>query len=111
MFGGPGDPLGNEIWINTDIRQNYGLLGACYLLADMGVDGVKEGDSPSFLYLVSAAKGLNNPEDPTQESWGGQFKKDGTTNHYIDSVGPSSVSKWKSQYQADFAMRANWMKL
>jgi len=25
-----------------------------------------EGDSPSFLYLVSVNKGINNPEDPTQ---------------------------------------------
>jgi len=108
MFGGPNDPLGSQTWINNNIR-NRGPLGAVYPLSAIAVNGVKEGDSPSFMILVSAAKGLNNPEDPTQESWGGQFKKDGTTNHYIDSVGGSSISKWKSQYQADFALRATWM--
>lgn len=109
FFGGPNDPLGNHTWINTNIRQNHGPLGAAYPLASMGVDGLKEGDTPSFLYLVSAAHGMNNPEDPTQESWGGQFVRSGTTNHWIDGPGASSISKWKSKYQAEFAERADWM--
>ena len=75
----------------------------------MGVDGLKEGDSPSFLYLVSAAHGMNNPDDPGQESWGGQYVRSGATSHWIDGPGTSSISKWKSQYQAEFAQRANWM--
>lgn len=45
----PGDPLGNHKWINANIRQNHGPLGAIYPLAAMGVDGLKEGDSPSFV--------------------------------------------------------------
>jgi hypothetical protein len=109
IFGGSGDPLGNITWLNTNIRQNHGPLGAVYPPAAMGVDGLKEGDSPSFLYLVSAAHGMNNPEDPSQESWGGQYVRSGITNHWIDGIGGSTISKWKSQYQAEFAQRADWM--
>jgi len=109
MFGGPTDPLGNLTWLNLHIRQNHGPLGAAYPPAAMGVDGMKEGDSPSFMYLVSAAKGMNNLEDPTQSSWGGQYVRSGTTNHWIDGPGTSSIRKWESQYQADFAKRAEWM--
>jgi len=75
----------------------------------MSVDGLKEGDTPSFLYLVSAAHGMNNPEDPTQQSWGGQYVRSGTTNHWVDGTGGLTISKWKSQYQAEFAQRADWM--
>jgi len=109
MFGGSSDMLGNLRWLNTYIRQNHGPLGAVYPPAAMGVDGMKEGDSPSFLYLVSATHGMNNPEYPTQESWGGQYVRSGITNHWVDGPGPLSVHKWESQYQAEFALRADWM--
>ena len=33
-----------------------------------------EGDTPSFLYLLSGVFGLNDPADPTQGSWGSMFK-------------------------------------
>ena len=110
IFGGPYDPLGNLTWIDTNIRQNHGPLGAVYpqYWAE-GTEGLKEGDTPSFLYLVSAVHGMNNPEDPTQESWGGQYIRLGTTNHWIDGPGGSSISKWKPQYQAEFSQRVDWM--
>lgn len=109
IFGGPTDPLGNQAWINKNVRQDHGPLGAVYPLAAMSVDGIKEGDSPSFMYLISAVLGLNNPENPTQESWGGQYVRSGSTNHWVDGPGAFSISKWKTQYQADFAKRADWM--
>jgi len=109
IFGGPDDPLGNQKWLDTNIRQNHGPLGNIYPPAAMGVDGLKEGDSPSFMYLVSAVNGLNNPEYPSQESWGGQFVRLVSTNHWVDGLGKSTISKWKAEYQADFAKRADWM--
>jgi hypothetical protein len=109
IFGGPDDPLGNHSWINENIRQNHGPLGAVFPLAAMGVDGLKEGDSPSFMYLVSAEEGESNYEDPTQESWGGQYVRLGSTNHWVDGPGESTISKWKANYQGDFAKRADWM--
>lgn len=108
MFGGS-DPISDLAWVNKNVRQNHGPLAAVYPPAGMGCSGVCEGDSPSFLHLVSAVRGLNNPEDPTQESWGGQFKREGTTHHYVDGPGGSSISKWRSHYQAEFAQRADWM--
>ncbi len=36
-------------------------------------DSGGEGDTPSFLYLISSMFGLNDPEDPTQGSWGNMF--------------------------------------
>lgn len=104
--------LGNLKWVNTNIRKNHGPLGAAYPPSGFYPEnpGVQEGDTPSFLYLVSAVKGLNNPEDPSQESWGGQFaQRDSTTNHWFDGPGAESVSKWREEYQADFARRAEWM--
>ncbi len=71
MFGGS-DSISNLAWVNENIRNNHGPLCDVYPHEGIGCTGVCEGDSPSFLHLVSANRGLNNPEDPTQESWGGQ---------------------------------------
>jgi hypothetical protein len=99
---------GDLTWLNENIRNNHGPLCAIYPPAAMSGPGVIEGDSPTFLILVSANRGLNDPEDPTQESWGGQFKRDGSTNHYLDGPGGSSISKWKSKFLPEFAERADW---
>lgn len=109
IFGGPNDLLGNKEWIVKNIQQNHGPLGAVYPLSAMSINGLKEGDSPSFMYLVCAMLKQTNPEDPSQENWGGQFVRLENTNHWVDGVGASSISKWKTEYQADFAKRANWM--
>ena len=107
MFGGR-DPVSNLAWVNENIRNNHGPLCAVYPHEGMGCTGVCEGDSPSFLWLVSANRGLSDPDDPTQESWGGQFRKDGDKNHYIDGPGRSSISKWRRHFQAEFQERADW---
>jgi hypothetical protein len=109
FFGGR-DPLTNSEWLNKNIRENRGPLGAVYPLSASAVKGgVQEGDSPSFMHLASAVRGLNNPEVPTQKSWGGQYRRDGGTNHWLDGPGGETISRWKADYQADFAKRAAWM--
>ncbi len=109
MFCNSGDTsLCDLNWLNTNIRYNHGPLGAVYPPKGCCITGVQEGDSPSFLHLLSANRGLNNPEDPTQPSWGGQYKRDGTTNHWIDGPGGGTISKWRPQFQASFAERADW---
>lgn len=71
---------------------------------------MQEGDTPSFLILVSAAQGMNDPEQPDQESWGGQYEKRNIEKrHWYDGPGAVSVSKWLEEIQNDFAMRADWM--
>ncbi len=100
-------------WINRNIRKGHGLLGIIYPESGFYPEtpGVWEGDSPSFLYLVSAFKGINDSERPDQESWGGKFiQPEATKNHWFDDpAGSQTVSKWRKQVQEDFAFRANWM--
>jgi len=104
MFG-----VGSAAWAEENIINNHGSLGAIYPPKAIAGSGVIEGDSPSFLYLVSANKGLNNPEDPTQPSWGGQYIRVDGTNHYVDGLGKTTISKWSKDFQADFQKRANLM--
>ncbi len=107
MFGGR-DPMSDLAWVDEHIRNDHGPLCQVYPHEGMGSIGVCEGDSPSFLWLVSANRGLNDPDDPTQESWGGQFVKDGDKNHYIDGPGKLSISKWRKDFQQEFKERADW---
>jgi hypothetical protein len=105
-------PLGNIEWLNANIREGHGPLGAAYPKSgwDPSALGQQEGDTPSFLHLVSAVKGMNNPEKPDQESWGGQYAcPDLLKNHWFDGPGPKSISKWLPDIQTDFAKRADWM--
>ena len=106
-------PIGNLEWLNANIREGHGPLGAVYPKCgwDPSALGQQEGDTPSFLYLVSAVHGMNDPEKPDQESWGGQYvRPDSTRNHWFDGPGAQSVSKWLPDMQADFAIRADWMR-
>ena len=104
--------IGNLEWLNTNIRRGHGPLGAVYPQSGFNPNspGMQEGDTPSFLYLISSVNGMNNRENPDQESWGGQYKqRDPARNHWYDGTGPSSVSKWLPEIQRDFAKRADWM--
>jgi hypothetical protein len=108
------DPkLADLAWLNAHIRQGHGPLGAVYPSSgwDPKYLGQQEGDTPSFLHLVSAVRGLNDPEKPDQEGWGGKFiRPDAARNHWFDDpAGPKTVFKWRAQVQEDFARRADWM--
>lgn len=115
MSYAPGsDPTLTDIdWVYKNIHRGHGMLGLMYpedTTMDPDKKGVREGDTPSFLYLVSAVRGLNDPNKPDQASWGGQFiQPDPTKNHWYDGPGPESVYKWRAEVQADFASRADWM--
>jgi hypothetical protein len=98
----------NQAWAEENIIKNHGPLCAIYPPRAAGGQGVIEGDSPSFLYLLSANRGINNPEDPTQPSWGGEYKRIGTSNHYVDGPGGGTIRKWSKDFQAEFKERAGW---
>jgi hypothetical protein len=104
MFG-----VDDQTWAENHIINDHGPLGAIYPPGAIAGPGVIEGDSPSFLYLISANRGINNPEDPTMPGWGGQYKRAGSTNHYVDGPGPESISRWSRDFQAEFKVRADWM--
>ncbi|TWT35254.1 hypothetical protein KOR34_01420 [Posidoniimonas corsicana] len=107
MFGGR-DPNSDLAWVNEHIRKGHGPLCDIYPHEGMGCSGVCEGDTPAYLHLVSAVRGINNPDDPTQPSWGGQYKRKQGTKHFVDGPGRSSISKWRKEYQNEFQERADW---
>ena len=100
-------------WINANIRQGHGPLGRAYPQSgwDPTVPGVWEGDTPSFLHLVSALRGVNDPERPDEAGWGGKFvRPDATNNHWFDDpAGTKTVYRCRPEFQSDFARRADWM--
>ncbi len=105
-------PIGSLEWLNANIREGHGPLGAIYPPTGYYPDnpGMQEGDTPTFLYLVSATQGMNDPDKPDQESWGGQYEQqDPSRNHWYDGQGATSISKWLDEIQTDFANRADWM--
>lgn len=106
MFGGH-DPVSDLAWVNKNIRFNHGPLCEVYPHEGMGSNGVCEGDSPTFLHLVSANRGINDPEYPTQPSWGGQFVRKANTNQYVDGPGKGSISRWRNDFQKEFKERAD----
>lgn len=104
--------LGDLVWLNRHIREGHGPLGAAYPASGFNPDipGMQEGDTPSFLHLVSAQKGLNHPEHPDQPSWGGQYRQpDPSRRHWYDDSGPETIRRWLPDIQSDFASRADWM--
>jgi hypothetical protein len=107
------DPkLADLAWINDHVRQAHGPLGAVYPRSgwDPKFPGMQEGDTPSFLHLVSAVRGVNDPEKPDQGGWGGKFvRPDPSKNHWFDDpAGTQTVSKWRAEIQKDFATRMSW---
>ncbi|MEY3050521.1 MAG: hypothetical protein RLY31_306 [Bacteroidota bacterium] len=55
-------------WLQENIQQGHGPLGALYPDVAYGM----EGDTPSWLSLVT--NGLNNPEHPDWGGWGGRYE-------------------------------------
>lgn len=55
-------------WLAKNIQQGHGPLGAVYPDVAYGM----EGDTPSFLSLIS--NGLNDPEHPNFGGWGGRYE-------------------------------------
>lgn len=105
--------LADLAWLNAHIRQGHGPLGAVYPPTgwDPKYAGQQEGDTPSFLHLVSALRGLNDPEQPGQGGWGGKFvRPNPSKNHWFDDPGGTqAVFRWRAEVQEDFARRAGWM--
>lgn len=102
----------NSKWVQTNIH-GHGALSDCYPLNGHGTDGMKEGDTPSFLGLIQ--NGLNIPEKPEWGGWGGRFRHL-SNNVYIDGQDfldgtlneRHTVSRWRSNFQRDFMARMDW---
>ncbi|MGA3323457.1 MAG: nucleoside hydrolase-like domain-containing protein [Terriglobia bacterium] len=104
-------------WVEQHVRQGHGALGAAYPNYHGGdpwgrVYGMKEGDTPAFLYLIP--NGLGSPERPELGSWGGRFEGPGPRYHGAkdtwngEASERATVFRWREAYQNSFATRLDW---
>ena len=128
MYRGGDTTLVRSAWVETHVRNDHGALGALYENYNGGdiwvrklgrVHGMKEGDTPSFLYLLN--NGLNAPDHPEWGNWGGRFMKDsGVQNLWVEAIDSvadyktdpdprmAALYRWRPAWQADFAARLDW---
>lgn len=78
---------------------------------------LKEGDSPTMLFLLSPVIGyMGDVNDPTAESWGGQYRlfdPDKYSNYYVDQnenpeICQQSINKWRIEFLSDWEKRWKW---
>ncbi len=108
------ESLTSRDWVERHVRSR-GPLGGLYPLETWTAPNphgcLKEGDTPSWFFFLP--QGGNDPDDPTQPGWGGQFTR-ADDGWYVDlppSRGidpPTTVSRWRPDYQRDFARRMQW---
>jgi hypothetical protein len=89
-------------------------LGDAFPVADSPKGVLKEGDSPSFLYLLSpVVGGVGDVNDPTGESWGGRYRQldpENRPNYYVDLDAPAAecqatINKWRKAFLQDWKQR------
>ncbi|TWU38314.1 DUF1593 domain-containing protein [Novipirellula artificiosorum] len=101
-------------WLEQNVRTAHGALGPIYPAKAAGKVGVKEGDTPSFFYVLP--DGLSDPEHPGWGNWGGRFERSGSgmeftsasdlREHVPDVLYP--VHRWRDAFQNSFAARMDW---
>jgi len=101
-------------WIVRHVH-NAGPLGRLYPLKTWTAPNphgcMKEGDTPSWFFFLRL--GGNDPADPSAPGWGGQFRR-APDGWYVDldpaeGIDPrDTVSRWRPDFQADFARRMAW---
>jgi hypothetical protein len=99
-------------WVRKNIH-GHGPLSAGYQLNGHGTNGMKEGDSPSFLGLIR--NGLNVPERPDWGGWGGRYRLlrgqlyvDAPDFLFGEMNERHSVARWRKAFQHDFMARIKW---
>ena len=101
-------------WLRKHVLEGHGPLGPLYPRKASGKDGVKEGDTPSFFYVLPS--GLSDPEHPRWGNWGGRFRRSGYANEFIPAedimkgkLDPLySIHRWRTAYQNAFEARMDW---
>ena len=108
------ESLTSREWIETNVRSR-GPLGELYPTKTWTAPNphgcLKEGDTPAWFFFLP--QGGNQPDDPSQPGWGGQYvrQQDGWYRDLpaTDSFDPrTTVSRWRGEFQADFAQRMRW---
>jgi len=101
-------------WLEEHVRTGHGPLGPLYPAKASGKDGVKEGDTPSFFYVLP--DGLSDPEHPEWGNWGGRFLLSGKGNGYLPAQDSRderrdllyTIHRWRGAYQNAFEARMDW---
>jgi len=101
-------------WLEKHVRTGHGPLGPLYPAKAAGKDGVKEGDTPSFFYVLP--DGLSEPDHPEWGNWGGRFRRSGRGNEYVPAEDirdgrPDmlyTIYRWRRAYQNEFEARMDW---
>jgi hypothetical protein len=101
-------------WLKKHVLTGHGALGPVYPPKASGKDGVKEGDTPSFFYVLP--DGLSDPEHPEWGNWGGRFMRSGRGNEYLPAQDlmdgkPDmlyTIHRWRRAYQNAFEARMDW---
>lgn len=108
------ESLTSRAWVEANVRSR-GPLGALYPVKTWTAPNkhgcLKEGDTPSWFFFLPL--GGNDPTDPTKPGWSGQYQRqpDGwygdlpATNTFDPRT---TVSRWRPDFQADFARRMSW---
>lgn len=118
---GPGHyfELVDNPWLEANVINNHGPLGARYPL----VEYIMEGDTPSFFNLF--ANGLAGEVSPTFGGWGGRYhlyqpegeprpiwtNAEDTVVAQNDSTytdDQATIWRWREAYQHDLAARIDW---
>jgi hypothetical protein len=125
FMNGPGyhfDLVDNP-WLEANVIQNHGPLGALYPRWMY----IMEGDTPSWLGLIN--NGLGWAISPAYGGWGGRYiftklpdephaiwTNDGAASSDSFEYAPgqtattdqATIWRWRDHYQADFAARMDW---
>jgi len=110
------ESLTSREWVEQNIRGT-GPLGALYPTQTWTAPNphacLKEGDTPSWFFFLP--RGGNDPNDPSRPGWGGQYQRephgwcrDLTTRNDFDPR--TTVSRWRADFQKDFAQRMAWCR-
>lgn len=114
MYLGGDESLTSREWVETHVHPG-GALGKIYPTETSTAPNphgcIKEGDTPSWFFFLPL--GGNDPADPTQPGWGGQFQKSADGWYRDLPAGEAAdpretISRWRPQFQADFARRMAW---
>ncbi|MFP4058836.1 MAG: DUF1593 domain-containing protein [Candidatus Brocadiia bacterium] len=114
LWQGYDQDIVSPAWLEEHVRQGHGPLGPLYPPKAAGKDGVKEGDTPSFFYLLP--NGLGEPERPRWGGWGGRFRPSGRGAEYVDAADRwkgrtdprATIARWRTAYQNAFQARMDW---
>jgi hypothetical protein len=108
------ESLTSRAWVEANLLSR-GPLGALYPVKAYTVPNphgcMKEGDAPSWFFFLPL--GGNDPADPARPGWGGQYRRlpDGRWGD-LPAAGDfeprHTVSRWRPDFQRDFAIRATW---